>query len=381
MKKFLLFSAFSLFILICATAQISLTTAVYGQDFNTYLGNSATIPLGWSTTSTTFRGIGTGTNNSGGNWALGSSSEYSFGTLTSNSTNDITMCVDFVNNTGQTITSIDISYNFEQWRYANNEGFTVTGEGALAGSDLSGLDQLGSSTGTNGTVSVTPKNAFISGLNIGVGQTFAICWEHVNGIGSDNAISVDDFNILLSLSPLPVSFTSFTAQSSSTTVVLSWSTSSEDGNDYFAVEQSSNGRDFREIGQVAGSGWSSVDQAYSFIQENVRPGIQYYRLRQVDFNGRYEYSPIVSVEINKNGAVFLVYPTNARNEVHIDIPENTGSDATIQIFDANGNVIYNEQVGGGKGTITIDVDGFTPGAYFIRFRNGNQYSNGRFFRF
>ncbi|MCB0575954.1 MAG: hypothetical protein KDC61_15470, partial [Saprospiraceae bacterium] len=191
----MLFPAFT------AEAQVSITTAcgtLYSQDFDAYLGTSATVPAGWSSSvsAAQYQGTGTGTGTAGGAWAYGSGGEYSFGSLRSGSTGNITSSVSFVNNTGGTINQLVISYDFEQWRYANTSGFTVTGTGALGAVSLSGLDQNGVAVGTNGTVSVTSKSLTVTiPGGIADGVAFGIQWVTTDVTGADNGIAIDNFSI------------------------------------------------------------------------------------------------------------------------------------------------------------------------------------------
>src|ERR1700739_3177180 len=100
-------------------SQISITSTAhtYTQNFNSYAGSSASLPTGWSTSGTfTYRGAGDGSSTTGGAWAYGSTSgQEDLGALTSSTSSDIIYGVSFVNNTGAAITSLVISFNFDQW--------------------------------------------------------------------------------------------------------------------------------------------------------------------------------------------------------------------------------------------------------------------------
>ena len=111
-----------------------------------------------------------------------------------------------------------------------------------------------------------------------------------------------------SSNPLPVNLVSFSAEIVKESIQLNWETASEIDNDYFSIEKSTDGISFEEIEKIAGNGNSNVPINYSFIDENPHNGISYYRLKQVDFNGAYEYSAIVSANFEKetdNGFVIL----------------------------------------------------------------------------
>jgi len=85
--------------------------------------------------------------------------------------------------------------------------------------------------------------------------------------------------------PLPINLLSFTAQLQAEGVDLKWVTSSEINNDYFTVERGQDGRNFVEVGRVAGAGNSNVERHYSFLDAEMPQATTYYRLRQTDYNG------------------------------------------------------------------------------------------------
>ena len=94
----------------------------------------------------------------------------------------------------------------------------------------------------------------------------------------------------------PIELISFTATPQESEVVLNWSTASEINNAYFKVERSSDGENFLTLGQVQGSGTSSMYHAYSYSDETPGKGKIYYRLTQYDFDGTAHYSQLVSVD-------------------------------------------------------------------------------------
>ncbi len=182
---------------------ISALPYAYTQNFNNYNPSNAsnlaaTLPSGWTATgASAYQGRATGTGNSGGYYAYGSGSDYSAGALRSGQLT-ITYAVSFVNNSATTITDLTLSWNYEQWRFANNDsGWDVTGTGALAGNaTLNSKDFNGVSTGTNGTVATTPVAAFtLSGLSIAPGQSFGLSWATTDGTSADNGVAIDDFSI------------------------------------------------------------------------------------------------------------------------------------------------------------------------------------------
>ena len=212
----------TLFALGTSTPPASLTAldTPYTENFDTLAtaGASNALPAGWaleeSGTSTRNDGnytAGTGSDNAGDVYAVGSvsSTERAFGTLLSGTLTPI-VGASFTNNTGATITSLDISYTGEQWRFgavgrADELDFqystTATGLNVGAFTGVSALNFVapiqaavgardGNAVGNRAAVSGT-----ISGLSIAPGATFWIRWIDFNAAGADDGLAIDDFTL------------------------------------------------------------------------------------------------------------------------------------------------------------------------------------------
>lgn len=110
--------------------------------------------------------------------------------------------------------------------------------------------------------------------------------------------------------PLPIELISFSATATVNGYVeLLWSTAAEINNDFYTIERSQNGLEFEIAGQVKGSGTSTKVLNYNFIDDNPLPGISYYRLKQTDFDGQYEYFKLVTINLNSQSTANLsIYP-------------------------------------------------------------------------
>ena len=182
-----------------ANAQISFTGSAYTQNANSFAGTLVTVPAGWAYSfsgTATFNGVGTGTSATGGAWAYGLLGENSFGALRSGTPGNITLTVNFTNNTGSTLTDLVIAFNYEQWRYANTSGWDLSGTGGLAGVAMgNSADFVGSATGTSGTPTSTPILLTLTGLSIANGTNFGLSWLTTDPTGSDNGVALDDFSL------------------------------------------------------------------------------------------------------------------------------------------------------------------------------------------
>jgi hypothetical protein len=120
---------------------------------------------------------------------------------------------------------------------------------------------------------------------------------------------------------LPIELLSFSGAQQDAFVALKWETAAEINNDFMAIERSSDGINFREIGKVKGAGTTSEVQYYEFLDRQPLTGINYYRLRQVDFDGAFEYHKTIAVEMisRTTPPAIKIYPSIAANEVTIEL--------------------------------------------------------------
>ena len=132
------------------------------------------------------------------------------------------------------------------------------------------------------------------------------------------------------LGSLPVELTDFNASQENRVVELSWTTASELNNSHFDIEFSQDGNNFRVIDEVIGNGTTQEKQEYSYTHTTPVNGANYYRLKQVDFDGAFEYSDILVVEIERTGKV-IINPFAAIAEITVQLAETTGDNNQIGI--------------------------------------------------
>lgn len=181
-------------------AQINITGPsspfTYTEGFNSWTAANATtgMPAGWvQSGASAYRGQGTGSSNSGGVWSYGTSGDWSLGALYSGSTSINTYTVSFKNTTGFTITTLEISYDFEGWRNGggNTGGMAVTATGITIGTSLN----------ANFTAGTTNKTTGVMNVSIANNATFSISFKNIDGSGSDNGVAVDNFELVAGFAP------------------------------------------------------------------------------------------------------------------------------------------------------------------------------------
>lgn len=158
--------------------------------------------------------------------------------------------------------------------------------------------------------------------------------------------------------PTPVTLLTFNVKSNNLDQShLNWSTAQEQNNQGFEIEHSINGNDFRKVGFVNGSGNTSEKKDYSFIHQSPVNGINYYRLKQIDIDGKFEYSQIESLDFESEFEL-SVYPNPIQDELNIMAPNNTA----YKILDMTGSTIKWGTYNGNP----IDVSVLAKGFYILR---------------
>jgi len=175
---------------------------------------------------------------------------------------------------------------------------------------------------------------------------------------------------------LPVEMTNFRAWQSQDQVELAWTTASEVKNEGFEIEQKTTDTDWRYLDFVSGSGTSFEVQSYGYLHESPLGGMNYYRLKQLDFDGRNEYSPVVRVDL-----------TNLKNESNLKIAPNPVTIGTLtlslqdidfetaylEVFDSKGQRVITHLVT--DKTLNLDVGNLAKGIYWLRIRtDGKSFS-------
>ncbi|KAA3436100.1 T9SS type A sorting domain-containing protein [Rufibacter hautae] len=172
------------------------------------------------------------------------------------------------------------------------------------------------------------------------------------------------------ITPLPVTLTSFTAKAQKEGVLLNWTTAAEKDNDFFQVERSMDGRNFSAIGQVKGNGNSNVRVDYSFLDGKFLNGTAYYRLKQVDYDGKFEYSKTVAVQTKAVAATQVMvkaYPNPTTDMAHLDLTSLSSSTVIIRVYALDSRLLKTQEVQGGS-VQTLDLTKFAAGTYLLKIK-------------
>ncbi len=158
---------------------------------------------------------------------------------------------------------------------------------------------------------------------------------------------------------LPVEMTAFEAREvEKQRVRLDWKTTSETGNSHFQVEHSTDGRSFRVLGAVAGAGDSFMEQTYDFLHETPVAGLNYYRLRQIDFDGTEALSEVREVTIT-GVASLVVYPNPTVDELYV----KGFAGGTVRVLDQQGRIILEQTL---PAYAPLEVRALPAGIYVLQ---------------
>lgn len=231
-----------------------------------------------------------------------------------------------------------------------------------------------------------PLNAVLEGYYDTVPSTTAGNFDGVWGVfpyfDSETVIASDTETGLYVLrvnSILPVELTRFTAALNEGKAELNWRTEFEQDNDFFAVEHSTDGNEFKEIGTVKGNGTVSAPIDYAFTHDNPQDGDNYYRLKQTDFDGSFEYSKVRRVRLNSDMQV-KVYPTllAAGESLTVDFSDKSSFDRSYRLVDAAGKTLRSGEISAVETSFTMQTENLPAGVYFAEIQAGNRTLTKRF---
>ncbi|MCH8032275.1 MAG: T9SS type A sorting domain-containing protein [Bacteroidetes bacterium] len=206
--------------------------------------------------------------------------------------------------------------------------------------------------------------AIIAGISLSELETYAIQ-------ASIKAFSLGWTGIII-----PVELTSFTAVDNNGQVILNWATATELNNQMFEIERRTEEGQYVTIGYVDGHGTTTEPQEYSFIDNSSLTGTFFYRLKQIDFGGRYEYSDEIEVEVTGPLAFELGQnypnPFNPSTSIKYSIPES--GFVTLDVYNLLGEKVTSLVNGvqeAGRYEINFDASNLASGIYVYSLRSGS----------
>ncbi|RYY39690.1 MAG: hypothetical protein EOO08_10345 [Chitinophagaceae bacterium] len=207
--------------------------------------------------------------------------------------------------------------------------------------------------------------------------SFEYAWKDAAGIAGTPAL----YQIVFG-APLPVHLITFTGEKRGSNAWLNWTADNEQNFRGYGVERSTDGRNFAQVGFVNGRGLAAV-QRYNYTDDlgGINAPRVYYRLKQLDLNGAFEYSNVVTLNLGAQGiepgVTLLTNPV--RSQVRVQVRTAAATNAGFVLVDAGGRVVYRKQqaLPGGTTALSLDVPALlTSGVYYLITEfDGNRFSN------
>lgn len=178
---------------------------------------------------------------------------------------------------------------------------------------------------------------------------------------------------------LPVTLTTFNANLLDKAIVLNWETTAETNNDYFQVERATPlNASFEPIGQVAGAGFSTEANNYSFTDLNYVAGENFYRLKQINFDGSSAISEVISISVSSDpegGLSLQAFPNPASDKINLLAAGLTNNNGQVQLYSSTGRLVRSLNVV--STNAEMDINDLPSGVYLLRLMDGESETTTR----
>jgi hypothetical protein len=172
--------------------------------------------------------------------------------------------------------------------------------------------------------------------------------------------SFSDFAIGSTQIVLPLAWVDFSAQLQGSSVLLQWKTASEQNTKDFIIEYSTNGTDWKQIGDIAAAGNSSTTLTYSFVHSSPANGINYYRIRQRDIDGNYSYSSVRTVTISSFTSHLSILGNPVTNGM---LELNAAEKMMVSVKSIDGKTLLTRQLIPGRNQVNVQY--MPAGTYLL----------------
>lgn len=284
------------------------------------------------------------------------------------------------------------------WFDQNNNGLQDPGEPGVSGM----LVSLFNNAGVNVASTITNPSGLYYFTNVQPGNGYYVVFSLLNGymfspqlVGGPNSTinnkadatgRTNPFNVPVGASilnidagiwicggggPVPVTLLSFTGTAQNKEVMLYWQTTAEYQNDHFLVERSADGINFTSIGRLEGQGTSNLPHSYQLKDRQPLHGVNYYRLRQVDYDGRFAFSQIIAVKFDQPVNILAFYQPST-NDVNIKI-NRLQPETQVLLYGSNGQRMAIGKMPGNSTNFILALPVLSNGIYTLLLVNEGLY--------
>jgi hypothetical protein len=228
----------------------------------------------------------------------------------------------------------------------------------------------GMGNGATDTEEPSGGNGWVSTINVTAGQYYVMMVDNWNATSAPLTLSWQlSGGASLNCTPLPIELIEFKGKQQGKNNYIEWVTASEVNNDFFTLEKSSNGIQFSPFAIVRGAGTSTSTKHYSTIDDKPYDGTTYYRLKQTDFNGLFQYSDIIYIN-NKMEDIFAsdFYPNPTNENINFNFYSPIKGTLKIEIYDYTGKLVSTQIVETSEGTslLSAQMENLAKGIYSIK---------------
>lgn len=275
-------------------------------------------------------------------------------------------------NTSSMVGELHQISKIEYWNIEKTAGNDVTATFSWSDAEQSGINDLttlrvarfdGSDWTSEGA------NNILGGIGAGVSGSITS-----NSLTSYGPFTFGSTNSSSNFLPIELDYFRGIYLNENKVVQLEWKTVSENNNDYFEIERSRNGYDFESIGTVSGYGFSTTPIVYNYEDERPLTGLIYYRLKQVDFDGNFDYASIITIQIGHQhlGQVQL-YPNPTVDYIFLKMPQiEQDAPLNLRIVNIAGQILSEQTIPFYAQTQQIDLTQFPSGFYFLEMSIGEE---------
>ncbi len=249
------------------------------------------------------------------------------------------------------------------------------------------LGVLGGENDVRVTLTVNYPSSSVAAMTVSVENLTSATHGHQGATATSTMrlTATDDCgntdNSTATLTALPVDLKYFRGTVNGADISLEWVTASEFNNNYFEIERSFDGLNYHPVAKIYGAGDSFEEISYNFIDRDVKGGNSvYYRLKQIDFDGFFNYSETINLVINNNGIFDVKNVYNDSESLQINYTSPNEKQVTATIYDLNGRILieytffpYQE-----LNSETIDISTLNRGFYIVNLHNGQNQVTKKF---
>lgn len=171
------------------------------------------------------------------------------------------------------------------------------------------------------------------------------------------------------LTILPVTWLSVNGQMQNGNAIIKWATATESNTDKFEIEHSTDGINYIKAGTKTAAGNSSTTKQYEFVHPSPASGKNFYRIKQIDLDGRFTYSSIIVLHNSNARTSLIIAPNPVQNEATLYC--NEPGSKIIQLYSMNGALLYTQKINGENNRLVINMTSMSRGPYFLRLTTVN----------